>query len=375
MTSPPEPPAAATEVVVPPGPAAPIDPPDRRTPWFGKLAIGLALLAAVIGVVGANITLPYVIFSPGDATPVDDYLRINDVRTYRHSGSLLLLTVRVSRGQPNLWRFIQASMDDDSQVVGEEKVYGTTPRKKADRIDVQRMEESQVAAQQAALTRLGYDVRVTGEGAQITQVVKGSPAATAGLRPGDVITAIDGQPVQVVDDVGTIVRAQPAGTTFTVTVRRGEDTKTVPVTSAIAPSGSIKGRPYFGIGAQTDQPDVDFPVDIDIDTRDVSGPSGGLAFALTIIDDLTPGNLTGGKKVAVSGTIDGAGTVGEVGGVAQKAVAARAAGARLMLVPRPEVAAARRKAGDIKVVGVRTLDEALDVLDANGGTAIPPRAA
>ena len=92
---------------------------------------------------------------------------------------------------------------------------------------------------------------------------------------------------------------------------------------------------------------VDFPLKIKIATGDVSGPSGGLAFALTIIDDLTPGNLTGGKKIAVTGTIEPDGTVGDVGGVAQKTVAARAAGARLMIVPRAvallrEVGAVRR---------------------------------
>ena len=92
---------------------------------------------------------------------------------------------------------------------------------------------------------------------------------------------------------------------------------------------------------------------IKIATGDVSGPSGGLAFALTIIDDLTPGNLTGGKTVAVTGTIDGDGTVGEVGGVPQKAVAGtRRAGARVMIVPRAEVHDARTKAGDMKVIGV-----------------------
>jgi len=120
---------------------------------------------------------------------------------------------------------------------------------------------------------------------------------------------------------------------------------------------------------------VDFPVKIKIATGDVSGPSGGLAFTLTIIDDLTPGNLTGGKTVAVTGTIDGDGNVGEVGGVPQKAVAARSAGARLMIVPRAEVRDARTKAGDMKVIGVSTLDEALAALRSNGGAAIPPRAA
>lgn len=369
MTSPPEPPAAATDVAPP---YEPTENPRPRTPLAGKIVVALALLIAVVGIVGARVTLPYVIFSPGDATPVDDYLKIKDARTYRHSGSLLLLTVRVSNGRPNVWRFLQASLDDDAAVKGEDAVFGTTPRRRVDRQDVQAMEESQLAAQQAALTRLGYDVTVE-SGAGVQKVYPASPAATARLKVGDVITSINGRPVKITEDVGTIVRAQPVGTDFSVVVRRGDHDETVAITSAAAPSGEIKGKPYFGIGASTVVLKVDLPVKIKIATGDVSGPSGGLAFALTIIDDLTPGDLTGGKKIAVSGTIDGNGTVGEVGGVPQKAVAARRAGARVMIVPRAEVHDARTKSGDVKVIGVSTLDQALAALRANGGGPIPAR--
>jgi PDZ domain-containing protein len=374
MNRPPEPPAAAPDVA-PPGPPDSDDetPPSPRTPLFGKVIVGLALLIAVVGVVGANIELPYVIFSPGDATPVDDYVRIKDAKTYDHAGSLLLLTVRVSNGRPNLWRFIQASLDDDSKVEGEDAYLGNTPRKAVNRQDVQAMATSQLFAQQAALARLGYDVTVTGKGASVEKVYPDSPAATAGLKEGDVITSINGQPVRVTDDVGTIVRAQPVGTEFTVVVQRAGKEQTLAVTSAAAPSGDIAGKPYFGIAAGTVDLRVDFPVKIKIATGDVSGPSGGLAFTLTIIDDLSPGNLTGGKKIAVTGTIDGSGRVGEVGGVPQKAVAARNAGAKLMIVPRAEVRDARSKAGDMKVVGVDTLDQALAALRANGGAALPAR--
>jgi len=154
MTSPTEPPAAAPDAAPPTEPTGQPDEPPR-TSRFGKVVVALALLAAVVGVAGARITLPYVIFSPGDATPVDDYMKISDTRTYHHSGSLLLLTVRVSNGRPNVWRFIQASLDDDTKVEGEKDVFGTTPRRTADRQDVQQMQESQLAARQAALTRLG----------------------------------------------------------------------------------------------------------------------------------------------------------------------------------------------------------------------------
>jgi PDZ domain-containing protein len=374
MTSPPEPPAAATDAAPPTGPTGPHDEPAPRSSRLGKVAVALALLAAVIGVAGANITLPYVIFSPGDATPVDDYLKISDARTYRHDGALLLLTVRVSNGRPNVWRFLQASFDDDSKVEGEKDYFGDTSRKSADRQDVQQMQQSQVAAQQAALTRLGYRVPVTGKGADVIEVTPGSPAAAAGMKVGDVITSIDGRPVRLTEDVGTAVRARPVGTTFTVEVRRGDRDVTLSITSAAAPDPPIEGKPYFGIRAGTKDLKVQLPVKIKIAVGDVSGPSGGLAFALTIIDDLTPGDLTGGRKVAVTGTIDGTGAVGKVGGVPQKAVAARSAGAHLMIVPREEVRDARAKAGDMKVVGVTTLDQALAALRASGGAAIPARA-
>ena len=86
----------------------------------------------------------------------------------------------------------------------------------------------------------------------------------------------------------------------------------------------------------------------------MSGPSAGLAFTLTIIDKLSPGDLTGGKNVAVTGTIELDGTVGEVGGVPQKTAAAIDAGAKLFLVPSAEVREAKARAGSaMKVVGCR----------------------
>jgi PDZ domain-containing protein len=109
----------------------------------------------------------------------------------------------------------------------------------------------------------------------------------------------------------------------------------------------------------------------------VGGPSAGLAFSLGVIDVLTPGELTGGERVAVTGTIDGNGDVGPVGGVAQKTAVVVDEGYDVFLVPRSEVEVARRRAGDhVRVVGVDTLREALDALESLGGSgpelASPP---
>ena len=88
-----------------------------------------------------------------------------------------------------------------------------------------------------------------------------------------------------------------------------------------------------------------FPIDVTINTDRVGGPSAGLAFTLAIIDDLTPGKLTDGKRVAVTGTIATDGSVGPVGGVEQKAITARRNGVQLMIVPKDEVADARERRG------------------------------
>jgi PDZ domain-containing protein len=123
---------------------------------------------------------------------------------------------------------------------------------------------------------------------------------------------------------------------------------------------------------------------VDVDTSSIGGPSAGLAMSLAILDDLTPGDLTGGKHVAVTGTIDPDGRVGEIGGISQKAVAARAAGAQLFLVPqctsdnadalqscKADLARATERAGkNVKVIPVATMADALRALRANGGEAV-----
>ena len=135
--------------------------------------------------------------------------------------------------------------------------------------------------------------------------------------------------------------------------------------------GSTSGTTCLGISTQEFET-YQFPINVKINTELVGGPSAGLAFTLAIIDDLTPGSLTGGKRVAVTGTIQADGSVGEVGGVEQKAITARTNGVQLMIVPKAEVADAKRGADGVRVVGVTNVDEALAALQRNGGAEVPP---
>jgi PDZ domain-containing protein len=103
---------------------------------------------------------------------------------------------------------------------------------------------------------------------------------------------------------------------------------------------------------------------------DVGGPSAGLAMTLGIIDVLTPGSLTGGSRVATTGTIDADGNVGPVGGIRQKTHLVVRQGVPLFLVPAGDEAdeAQRYAEGSgTRVVPVSTLEEALKVIQENGG--------
>jgi PDZ domain-containing secreted protein/nucleotide-binding universal stress UspA family protein len=107
---------------------------------------------------------------------------------------------------------------------------------------------------------------------------------------------------------------------------------------------------------------------VEIDSQRLGGPSAGLAFALEIIDVLTPGELAGRHRVAVTGTLDRNGRVGAVGGISQKTMAARRARAQFLLVPTaayPEAAA--DAGGRLQVIAVDSLSGALRALRAIAG--------
>ena len=139
-------------------------------------------------------------------------------------------------------------------------------------------------------------------------------------------------------------------------------------TATLAARSDDRARSFLGVTLRTRQRDYALPFEVTIDSGRVGGPSAGLEFALSIVDQLTPGELTGGRRVAVTGTIELDGSVGPVGGVPQKAVTVTRSGAMLFLVPTAQVEDARSKAGTgIEVVGVDTLDDAIRELGARGG--------
>jgi len=342
----------------------------RRLGIAGSVAAGVLGAAALAA---AFVELPYVLVSPGTATPVDGVVEVDGARTYEHDGTVLFLTVSVSdpNDGPNAYMVLSGWLDDEVDVIPEDEFLGGRDPAEEERLNELAMTNSQLSAKKVSLERLGYTVPIEGTGVIVTSVQKRSPARSK-LKAGDVVTAVDGTPVALADDVGPLVRSRAPGEPVAFTLERGKATKTVSVPTRAAPDGPFEGQAQVGVTTATRDLEFDFPVDVTIDTGEVGGPSAGLAFTLTILDELSPGDLTGGKKVAVTGTIELDGTVGPVGGVEQKAVAASRAGAELFLVPAEEAQDARGRAGRLEVVGVDDLDDALAALGDAGGDPLPP---
>lgn len=290
------------------------------------------VLAAVIAWAALYLPVPYVVESPGptyntlgkDATN-NSVIRVTGHETYPAQGRLDLTTVYVAGGPNstvNLFGAFQAWLDGTKAVYPEEMLYpkGTTPEKSQQESALE-MATSQENATAAALHELeipfGQEMLVRG-------LVDGSPSAGK-LKEGDVLESVNGKPVTALSVVQGELAAG-AGAPATVVVNRGG----TPVSVSITPVKNQAGRYVLGVLLQYR---FSFPFEVKISLEKVGGPSAGMMFALGIVDTLTPGDLTGGKHIAGTGTISPEGVVGSIGGIAQKMAAARQSGASMFLAP------------------------------------------
>lgn len=346
--------------------------PERRTPRSRRATVGWSLLVAAIvaALVMSFLPAPYVIEQPGpvfntlgsqeqDGKAVD-LITISGAETYPTGGTLDMLTVSAIGNpsqSPSWGQVVSAWFDPTKAVVPMYAIYpkGVTTQQ-VDQQNAQDMTDSQQTAIAAALSTL--DIAYTTE-LGIANVVAGGPADGI-LVAGDIVLSADGTPVTTVTQLRDIIAAHGTDSPLPLVVRHADGTEeTLEITPQY--SDAIKG-PALGVGGQSI---FEFPFDVDISLDDVGGPSAGMMFALGIIDKLTPGELNGGQSVAGTGTIDAAGTVGAIGGIRQKMVGARDAGAQYFLAPAANCDEVVGHVPDgLQVFSVSTLADAMAVLEA-----------
>lgn len=328
---------------------------------------------------------------PAEAQPVEPLLSVTGVDTFDDEGQIYFVTVTepsitlldwfVTRSNPAVR--LRSYIDK----------YG-------DQSPEERIEQGQRAmtgakewAEFVALDRAGYDVEFVPGAAMVDYVLclepsedqsecLESPPAADVLQPDDVIVELDGQPVEVIDDLLPILAEHQPGDVVPITVERdGQDVETE--VELIGAPDEDPPRTIIGF-TPVDTSTLSLPpgFGVEFETGDIGGPSAGLAFTLTLLDSLTEGDLVPGK-VAVTGTISPDGTVGAIGGLNSKASAVLQEDVKYFLVPASQpddpaspdsIEAARRVVGDdVEIIPVATLDEALAALERLGGDHLASR--
>ena len=336
-----------------------------------SLATVSSVITAVV-VAGMLIHVPYVIESPGGLYQTTDRISITGVTPYPTNDRIELVTVSVDTRVTALEKFFAEHNGDDIIEPAKDVLGDQTPAQN-DELNRLLMKQSKDDAVQAALLKLGYPPP-TSTGALVVKVESSAPAAGK-INEADTIVAVDDKPITSRDDLTNTLGTYKPDDTTTVGLE-GSDGSKRSVQVTLGDNPQRRGVGYLGVSIQSRLVYPDLPVQVTVNSGDIGGPSAGLAFTLGILDLMTPGDLTGGREVAVTGTIDSAGNVGEIGGIETKVLTVARGGVKYFLVPATNAAAAQAKAPKgLQIVPVHTLDEALAFLASLGGSGLPAAAA
>ena len=329
----------------------------RRT-----LTLYISAVAVIIAIlVAERLPVPYVILSPGPTLNTlgkdqtgKPLITITGHTVYPTSGHLNMVSISYVGGpghQFNVFTALRAWLDPHEAVVPQTELFAPgQSQQQVTQQDQVEMTGSQESATAAALHQVGIAYKTV---AEVVSVKQGLPAYGK-LKPGDLITAVDGQPVTGTTRLTALIKAH-AAEPITVTFRRGGTTQHTQLTAE-----QVGGRPILGVVVQ-DQ--YQFPFTVTIQIGQIGGPSAGTMFALGIIDKISPENLTGGKFIAGTGEISANGAVSPIGGIQQKMIAARDAGATVFLAPAANCSDTRGAVpAGLRVVKVSTLSGAVSAL-------------
>ncbi|MGY2745682.1 YlbL family protein [Pseudarthrobacter sp. O4] len=305
--------------------------PPRNKDKRSSAMLVSGLLALALGITAVSLPVPYVVESPGptfntlgdeNGKPV---ISVTGHESFPAKGNLDLTTVYVDGG-PNgpvsVFEAFSAWLDGAKAVYPEELIFprGVT-KEQSQQESAVAMTTSQENAVASALKELNIPFE---QKLQIAGIPEDS-ASSGNLQEGDVLVSINNKPITAL----SVVQAELAagnGAPVTVAVDRGGNSVPVTITPTKAPTGKF----ILGVLLQYK---FTFPFEVKISLDKVGGPSAGMMFALGIVDTVTPGDLTGGKHIAGTGTITPDGAVGPIGGIGQKMQGARSGGATLFLAP------------------------------------------
>tara|TARA_B100000959_G_scaffold287095_1_gene369292 strand:- start:1774 stop:3006 length:1233 start_codon:yes stop_codon:yes gene_type:complete len=333
------------------------------------------LIGLVVVIVMSFVQFPYYAYAPGSVNALTERVAISGTETFLPEGEILFTTVSQD-SEVNGWEFLQGTFDESILLINENVILGERDRSEVRAFNLELMRSSKMTAVAVALQHLGYEPYLaTGVG-----MIEVQGPAEGLLTTNDVITAIatddtidstDWIELNTSEDLISKLQTYFPGDTvvFRVESVTGANQHQIPIVLGSRPDNPDAA--FLGISVQTRIEDApNMPFSVHFDTGAVGGNSAGLALTLSVLDLVTPGELTGGLRVATTGTISLNGDVGPIGGIVQKTITARRSGVDLFIVPTIEYQEAIKYAKGLNVVGVDTLDQALNALAEAGGNAL-----
>ena len=303
----------------------------------------------------------YYFMSPGPPYQWDiDY---GEIDNYEFDGFLYQLTVR--RDEANVLIYIWSLVNDSYDLYTREVILpdGVSPKELSE-ISIQNMRTSENVAIAVALKNVGYEISSKGDGVAVVGILDDSPVKDK-LKKGDLLNSINNKNISSATEFISTLRTYSIGETVSIGLLREIDgnKKTLTIETTLIEHVEYEGEPMVGFLATTVNERFDFPFEIDIKTGNVGGPSAGLMMALNVYNNLIPEDLTNSMIVAGTGTIEIDGSVGPVGGIKQKVIAAKRAGAELILVPVANFEEAKIfETEETAIVAVDSFSEALSVI-------------
>ena len=328
---------------------------QSRTLIFG------AALCLVLAVLSFSLRVPYLVESPGPTYNTlgqdggKDIIALTGRTASPTTGHLNLMTVLSDTDKTTIAGAIEGWLRHDEVVVPYDAIYPPgTSKQQQNATNAQDFTSSQDNATAAAACELGYP-----KGFGVDSIAADSPNQ-ATLRPGDRFVSVDGTKVANDRDLRTVLAAHKAGDKLSIELIR--DGKTQSVTAVLGAPLSGNSTPRLGITVTTGCLP---PFGVTLSLSGIGGPSAGLMFALGIIDKVSDHDLTHGRFIAGTGSIDPSGAVGQIGGISLKMIAARRAGATVFLAPASNCADVRGNIpSGLQVIKVSTLHDAIGSLDA-----------
>lgn len=316
------------------------------------------------------------IMKPGSAYDVSKFVTVENNHT-EHKGSMSLMTVAMQQATPfsYLWAKTQKyqKLMDIKQVrnpLEDEEEYNVRQLKL--------MSDSQFNAKYIAFQKAGLQTTIHFNGVFVLNVLDGG-ASDGLLKAGDEIIEVDGHKISNQQMLVDLLKPKELGDKATVKFLRNKNVQEVTITLKEIP-GSEEKRAGLGI-SYAESKSIETNPKVTMKTEDIGGPSAGLMFTLEILDQLLKEDLTKGYAVAGTGEMLVDGSVGRIGGIDYKVIAADRDGMEIFFAPDDEIspelkakhpelesnyATAVKTAKEIgtkmKIVPVKTVDDAINYL-------------